>query len=170
MGQQFDFDKFRKRAYRKKKALAAFLKKFKRKEPAGLQKLIKQADAETWQEVACLDCAACCKRMTPTFTRTDIKRISAHFGMTSKQFYDKWLAHDDNGDVVNENQPCQFLGKDNKCSIYSIRPSDCAGFPHFVRKDFAHQAAEGVYTNNLHRCPATLIFVEKLEKAVATGL
>ena len=103
MGQQFDFDKFRRRAYRKKKGLTVFLKKLGRKEPAGLMKMIKQADAETWQEVACLDCAACCKRMTPTFNRTDIKRISAHFGMTTKEFYKKWLAHDDNGDVVNEN-------------------------------------------------------------------
>jgi hypothetical protein len=44
----------------------------------------------------------------------------------------------------------------------TIRPKDCSGFPHFVRTDFLDQVE--VYSENLHRCPATLAFVEKLEE------
>jgi Fe-S-cluster containining protein len=126
--------------------------------------LAKKIDAEVWQDIDCLTCANCCKTMTPTFTKADIKRISGFLKMTSKEFYDKWLEKDtDNGDIVNKKQPCQFLNKDNKCSIYEVRPADCSGFPHFKKKDILDYTH--VFNENLHRCPATLKWVEKMEKS-----
>lgn len=38
----------------------------------------------------------------------------------------------------------------------------------FVRNDFLDQVK--VYSENLHRCPATLSFVEKLEKELMSKL
>ena len=77
--------------------------------------------------------------MTPTFTKQDLKRISAHFNQTPEEFTKKWLVRDKNKDLVNKNQPCQFLNlKDNKCSIYAIRPVDCSGFPICQRKNGAN--------------------------------
>lgn len=159
-----------RRGRQRKKALDAFLKKLKRRNPRNIFALSKQADAEMWKEIDCLDCANCCKTMTPTFTRAEVKRIAAHLGMTFNQYWDKYLeVDDDNGDIVNKNQPCQHLRKDNKCSIYDIRPSDCSGFPHHVRRDFFYQVQEKTYQENIPRCPATLTFIEKLEKLVEEG-
>ena len=108
--------------------------------------------------------------MTPTYSKKDINRISKHLNMTYKEFYDKWLKKERNKDIVNKSTPCQFLGKDNKCGIYEIRPADCREFPHTTKRDFRYQASERIYTQNLKFCPATLVFVEKLQKAIEADL
>jgi Fe-S-cluster containining protein len=167
---KFDVDKYRRRAYRKKKVLSKFLQKVGKSTKPGILKVVAEVDKEMWNEVACLDCANCCKKMTPTYTRKDINRIATHFNMTYQQFFDKWLQIDENKDIVNVSKPCQFLGKDHKCSIYEIRPSDCAGFPHIIRNDFRYQAKEKTYANNLALCPATLVFVEKLKEKIEADL
>ena len=62
---------------------------------------------------------------------------------------------------MNVKQPCQFLNlADNKCSIYEVRPADCAGFPHHDKKkmtDYMH-----VYKQNVEYCPATYKWIEKI--------
>ena len=77
--------------------------------------------------------------MTPTFTKQDLKRISAHFNQTPEEFTKKWLVRDKNKDLVNKNQPCQFLNlKDNKCSIYAISGLWIARIPPFVKEKWSN--------------------------------
>ena len=125
-------------------------------------KALPQLHEEAFEQVDCLSCANCCKKMTPTFTTKDVKRISAHFEMTPKAFREKWLVLDKTGDWHNKIQPCQFLNlTDNKCSIYPIRPEDCAGFPHLTKKkaiDYIH-----IHKQNIQYCPATYKMVEKMK-------
>ncbi len=139
-----------------------FLKKLEKNPPRKLHRLAAQKNEEVWAETDCLACANCCKTMSPTFTLKDIKRIAEHLHMAPKAFKEKWLEKDDEGDWVNKKQPCQFLNlKDNKCSIYEVRPKDCAGFPHHTKKpmvDYMH-----VYKQNISFCPATYKFVEKIK-------
>jgi Fe-S-cluster containining protein len=170
MAKKVDVLRFKQRAYRKKKMLAGFMKKLGKVKPKGIQAIIKKANKEAFEEIDCLGCANCCKTMTPTYTHKDIRRISAHLGMTKEAFFDKWLEVRDDGDICNRFNPCQFLGKDNKCSIYAVRPDDCSGFPHHVKRDFYYQVEEGTYIENLHRCPATLRFVEKIHESIAADL
>ena len=101
--------------------------------------------------------------MTPTYRPADLKRISSHFKMTKKEFFDKWLMTDEkNGDIVNSDTPCQFLNlKTKKCKIYAIRPEDCSGFPHHLKKKFDDY--NNVYEQNLDKCPATLNFISRLK-------
>jgi hypothetical protein len=67
--------------------------------------------------------------------------------------------------MMNKKQPCQFLNlKDNKCSIYAIRPVDCATFPHHTKKDFTEWVH--VYKQNVEYCPATYKIVEKMMERV----
>jgi uncharacterized protein len=144
----------------------SFLTKLENNPPKGLHKLIDEVDRSVWAETDCLTCSNCCRVMTPTFTVSDIKRISSHFNMTPAEFKEKWLMYDKkDGDWQNKKQPCQFLNlKDNKCSIYEIRPIDCAGFPHLTKKrtvDYLH-----VHKQNIEYCPATFKMVEKLKEAV----
>jgi hypothetical protein len=138
-----------------------FLTKLEKDPPRGLDNLAVEMDKEVWAETDCLACANCCKTMTPTFTNTDIKRISAHLDMTEEAFRKKWLKKDRAGDWVNTRQPCQFLNlKDNKCSIYEVRPKDCSGFPHHTRRrmvDYMH-----VFKQNIEYCPATFRLIEKM--------
>src|SRR5580704_9723420 len=125
-----DLKKFRITAARKNKSLSAFLDKFDELVPEDLPELVAREDATVWRDINCMDCANCCKTMTPTYTKADVKRISAHLDMKPKEFMDKWLIKEEgSGDWINKTQPCQFLA-DNKCSIYEVRPADCAAFPH----------------------------------------
>lgn len=145
--------------------LRRFLSKLEKNPPRGLDTLAVAADIEMWAKTDCLQCANCCKTMSPTYTRTDIARISAHIGMTSDQFQKKYLRKDRQGDWINKTQPCQFLNlEDNKCSVYEVRPRDCAGFPHHTKKrmvDYMH-----VFKQNIEYCPATYRVVEILRKKI----
>src|SRR5688572_19035988 len=128
---------FKKKALNTRRSFRRFLTKLENDPPKGLSKLTENLEKEVWKEIDCLSCANCCKTMTPTFTKADLKRISAHFGQTVEEFQKKWLFKErkKDGDWMNKSQPCQFLNlKDNKCSIYEIRPADCAGFPHLSKK------------------------------------
>lgn len=142
-----------------------FLSKLEKNPPRGLDVMAVQADALVWTETDCLACANCCKTMTPTFTNQDVKRISAHLHMSVEDFRKKWLKKDRQGDWVNKQQPCQFLNlKDNKCSIYEVRPKDCSGFPHHTRRrmvDYIH-----VFKQNIEYCPATYRMVQRMMEKV----
>ena len=135
---------FKRKLPKQRSKFRRFLNKMEKAPAIGINKLTQIIDKEVWEETDCLTCANCCKKMTPTFTVKDLKRISAHFGETPEEFKKKWLKKDrSNGDWVNVTQPCQFLNlNDNKCSIYAIRPEDCSGFPHLAKKkfdDYAHE-------------------------------
>lgn len=155
---------FRQKAKRYQRSFRRFLTKLENKPIRGLEKLTAELEKDVWKETDCLSCANCCKTMTPTFTPADIKRISAHFGQTPDEFKAKWLRKErkKDGDWMNKVEPCQFLNlKDNKCSIYAIRPADCAGFPHLPKKMkyYAH-----VHKQNIEYCPATFKMVEKMKE------
>lgn len=160
-----DLKEFKKKGPKKKAKLVKFLQKLDDIVPVDMHKLVAEVEKTVWQDVECLKCANCCKVMTPTFTTKDITRISAHLGMTPKAFKEKWLEKDpDNGDWVNKKQPCQFLGKDNMCSIYEVRPADCAEFPHHNKKPF--DLYNDTFIQNLDYCPATFTLVNRLRKRV----
>jgi len=157
---------FKQKVRYQKKALRLFLSRLEKKPPPEIHKMLDRVDKEVWAEIDCLSCGNCCKKMTPTFTVKDIKRISSHFSMTPVAFKEKWLRYDKkDDDWQNKKQPCQFLNlADNKCSIYAIRPADCSGFPHLTKKkavDYIH-----VHKQNIQYCPATFKMVEKMKALV----
>ncbi len=50
--------------------------------------------------------------------------------MKESDFITTYLTWDDEGDYVVRSTPCPFLGSDNHCQIYDVRPSDCERFPY----------------------------------------
>lgn len=100
---------------------------------ADKNKVLQQLPAlheEAFEKINCLDCAACCKNYSPRFKTPDIKRISKHLKMKEGDFIETYLRLDEDGDYVVRSKPCPFLGSDNYCSIYEVRPSDCERFPY----------------------------------------
>lgn len=154
---------FKQKVRYHKKSLKSFLTKLGKNPPKGLNKIVVQIDKEVWTETNCLSCGNCCKQMTPTFSVKDIKRIAAHFNLTPDSFKDKWLQYDKkDNDWQNKKQPCQFLNlTDNMCSIYAIRPDDCAGFPHLTKTKAVDYVV--LHKQNLQYCPATYKMVEKMK-------
>ncbi len=163
---QVNLRSFKQKVSRNAKQFRSFLTKLEKKNPRGLDALTVKLSTEVWNEVDCLSCANCCKSMTPTFTKTDIKRISAHLEMTPAAFSEKWLKYDkQDKDWVNVLRPCQFLNlKTNMCSIYEVRPADCAGFPHLTKKKMTEYIH--VHKQNVEYCPATYKMVEKMKALI----
>ena len=159
--------KFEKAVAVHRSGLRRFLTKVEKDPPEELDELVEILDKDVWAETNCLACSNCCRKMTPTYTFQDMKRIAGYLGMTIKKFKEKWLYQTKKGEWMNVSNPCQFLNlNDNKCSIYAIRPDDCAGFPHLTKMpvaDYIH-----VHRQNVQFCPATFKMVEKL-RAYMTG-
>ena len=127
-------------------------------------KLLPDLHEEAFSKINCLECAACCKNYSPRFKTPDIKRISKHLGMRESLFIEKYLNVDDEGDFVVKSTPCPFLGSDNKCSVYDVRPSDCARFPYTDEDVIIRRKA--LTLKNASFCPATFYVLERLTEVV----
>jgi Fe-S-cluster containining protein len=72
------------------------------------------------------------------------------------------LKRDSDEDFVLKSSPCAFLGEDNFCSIYDVRPKACQEFPHTDRRR-QHQILD-LTRKNSEVCPAVFEIVDKLKK------
>jgi hypothetical protein len=116
--------------------------------------------AEASAQIDCLSCAACCKNYSPRFKTPDIKRISRYVGVKEGQFIDRYLRIDEDGDYVLKQKPCPFLGPDNRCSVYEVRPSDCSRFP-YTDEDVLLKRPN-LTLMNASFCPIVYTVLEKL--------
>ncbi len=119
-----------------------------------------QLHQEAFEKINCLECAACCKNYSPRFKTPDVKRISRHLGMKESVFIETYLRVDEEGDFVVKSTPCPFLGSDNACSIYDVRPSDCARFP-YTDEDVIIKR-QSLTLKNSTFCPITFYVLDKL--------
>lgn len=116
---------------------------------------------EAFAEVNCLECANCCRNYSPRFKTPDIRRISRHLGMKESVFIDTYLRLDEDGDYVVKSSPCPFLGSDNFCGIYDVRPSDCARYP-YTDEDVLLKRPQLTLKNSTV-CPAVYYVLEKID-------
>ena len=84
--------------------------------------------------------------------------------MKAADFEAQYLRIDEDGDKVFQTMPCPFLGSDNLCSIYEVRPKACREFPHTDRKKIYQ--INNLTLKNTVTCPAAYLFVEKLRKKI----
>ena len=141
-----------------------FFTKLKKRPPKNLDYVMQELHSAEFQRTDCLDCANCCKTTGPLFTNADVGRISKHFRQKPQQFIDQYLRIDEDQDYVLQQVPCSFLGADNYCSIYDVRPKACREFPHTDRKKF--QQISNLTMKNVAICPAAYNIVEEMKKAI----
>ena len=121
---------------------------------------MQEAHEEVFNEVDCLKCANCCKTTGPLWTSKDIDRVSKSFRMKAVDFESRYLKMDEDGDMVLQKTPCAFLGSDNFCSIYDIRPKACREYPHTNRRKQI-QILNLTHTN-AGICPAVVRILDKV--------
>ncbi len=149
-------------AAQRKKENVAFFKKLKRKPPKDLDQVTLELHHEAFETIDCLTCANCCKTTGPLFTQTDINRISKYFKMKPSSFIDTYLRVDEDRDYVLQTTPCSFLGEDNYCSIYEVRPKACSEYPHTDRRKI--QQIASITIANTAICPAAFQIVERMKE------
>ena len=140
----------------------SFFKRLKKRPPKKLDEIAKAIHEEVFAQTNCLDCANCCKTTGPLFERKDITRIAKYLRLKPAQFERQYLRVDEDNDWVLQQVPCAFLGQDNACSIYDVRPKACREFPHTDRPKI-YQIAQQTQ-KNVAICPAAFSIVEKMKE------
>jgi hypothetical protein len=141
-----------------------FFAKLRKKPPKDLDFTMQELHTAEFERTDCLTCANCCKTTGPLFTNADIERISRHFRLKPQKFIDSYLQIDEDNDFVLQQVPCAFLGEDNYCSIYDVRPKACREFPHTDRKKF--QQISNLTLKNVAICPAAFNIVEEMKRRI----
>ena len=141
-----------------------FFAKLRKRPPKHLDLQMQELHEEEFKRTDCLTCANCCKTTGPLFTNKDIERIAKHFRQKPAQFIETYLRVDEDNDHVLQQVPCTFLGADNYCSIYEVRPKACREYPHTDRKDF-HKISN-ITLNNTAICPAAFNIVDEMKRRI----
>lgn len=136
----------------------------KKKDNKTVDDLIHDAHEKAFECVDCLQCGNCCKTTGPLFTQKDIERIAKHLRMKPGDFTQQYLRIDEDRDHVLKEVPCAFLGADNYCSIYDVRPKACREYPHTDRTKQKQILNLNLKNNEI--CPAVQEVFKEIRSAV----
>ena len=137
------------------------LNKLKQINSSKLDSLFGSLHEDFFCDFDCLSCANCCKYLGPRLSTNDIDKISHFLRIRSSDFIEKYLRIDEDGDYVFKNMPCPFLGKENYCLVYEVRPKACKEYPHTDRKNI--RGILEICYKNIEFCPAVEFFFRNLE-------
>jgi len=157
-----DLDQYKEQSKLKHKENKRFFKRLKKVKPKVLDNLILPLHEEVFECMDCLKCANCCTTTGPLFTDKDIIRIAKYLRIKPSKFTEKYLRIDEDRDYVLQSVPCRFLGEDNYCNIYEVRPKACREFPHTDR--IKQYQLLKITQKNVEVCPAVFEIIEKLKK------
>jgi uncharacterized protein len=125
-----------------------------------LNGIVQHATEAVWAHIDCRTCANCCKTRHPVFSRAEVQRIADYVGITAAELRARYLEVDqDSAKYVTRELPCPFL-QDNLCSIYEVRPSVCAGYPH-LHRNFRNRLWQTI--DNAETCPIVFNVLERLK-------
>ena len=81
--------------------------------------------------------------------------------MTAAELRARYLETDqESAKYITRELPCPFL-KDNLCTIYDVRPSVCAGYPH-LHRNFRNRLWQTI--DNAETCPIVFNVLERLKR------
>ena len=141
-----------------------FFNKLKKRAPKNLDNWVEEIHDDVFEKTDCLSCANCCKTTGPLFLKQDIARISKVIGLKPAQFEKKYLRIDEDNDWVLQKVPCSFLGADDACTIYDVRPNSCQEFPHTNQKNI--YKITDLTIKNTSICPAAFDVVERMKASI----
>jgi Fe-S-cluster containining protein len=138
----------------------AFLRSLKMKNERAVDRAARRLHDEAFSIIDCTRCANCCKTVSPLFINEDVHRIAQHLKMSEADFQATYLRADEDGELCLKSLPCSFLAEDGRCTIYEVRPKDCAEYPHTQKNEFATRTRG--HAQNTLTCPAVYWIVERL--------
>ena len=147
-----------------RKEHAALVKRLSATNSRKLDERVHAHHEAVFEKINCLDCANCCRTLGPRVTDADVQRIAASLRIKPSVFVEKYLVVDEDHDYVFRSMPCPFLGSDNYCSIYDVRPRACREYPHTDRPRVYQVMA--LTLKNSAICPAVFEILERLKGEV----
>jgi Fe-S-cluster containining protein len=159
---QFKADELKVDAERASKSTRKWIASFNKKDANKLDGLAHDLHNSVFETIDCLQCANCCKTISPTLYDKDIERLAKATKMKPSEFIDKYLQIDEENDYVFRQTPCPFLDSDNYCAVYENRPKACREYPHTNRPRF-HQILN-LTLKNTYVCPAAHRVMEGIKQ------
>lgn len=141
---------------------ARFFKQLRKIKPAELDKRFTDLHEKYSGQIDCLQCANCCRGTGPLLRERDIVRLARILGMKSKDFSEKYLKMDEEGDMIFQELPCPFLNAENYCIVYEDRPRACREYPHLDRHNIRKYLKPTL--ENYRICPIVYKAIEELKK------
>jgi len=82
----------------------------------------------------CTQCGHCCTNHGEYsyvyLAEADVVAIAGHLGLARRSFLERHCAQDEGYTILRMDAPaCPFLGDDQRCKIYAVRPRQCATWP-----------------------------------------
>ncbi len=140
-----------------------FTQRLKRHKGRSLDRFAGEVHTKVFKNISCIECAGCCSTIPPMINKTDIERISSYLNISTTNFEQKYLTIDEDGDTVMNATPCPFLGEDNLCDIYEVRPKACRAYPH---TDVNFSSNLSLHAINALYCPAVFHILENMKKNI----
>ncbi|HNW50167.1 MAG TPA: YkgJ family cysteine cluster protein [Prolixibacteraceae bacterium] len=147
---------------RDSKANATLLQSLKKKKGPPVDNLFHSLHEEAFCQFNCLECANCCRSISPIVTEKDIDRLSKHFRIKPVQFIEQYLHIDEDHDYIFNETPCPFLLSDNYCMVYESRPKACREYPHTDRRKM--QQILKLTLKNCEICPVVYEIWEEIKR------
>jgi Fe-S-cluster containining protein len=143
-----------------------FLKVYCNLEPDEIDERTFELTRRVWAGIDCKSCANCCRELQPTFDDADVDRVAGRLGMDRQTFIATYLETTESGSDKpwhTRTTPCPFL-KDNLCSIYEDRPSDCSGYPYLYAPNLVGRMWGMI--DRTFTCPIVYEVMEALKRSV----
>lgn len=143
-------------------AVQKLFKRLKKRRPKDLDATFQELHNEAFEFFDCLECANCCRSLSPIITEKDIDKLGKHFRMKSGAFIKNYLHIDEDSDYVFNDSPCPFILGDNYCMSYESRPKACKEYPHTDRTRI--DKIFNITLKNRETCPVVYIITEEILK------
>jgi Fe-S-cluster containining protein len=126
-----------------------------------IDRIVHRLYHEISQDIDCTQCGNCCRELKPLLTRSELRLLSDFINVPPKKFLEDYTEFDDTEKKLRlKGTPCSFL-KDNKCTVYECRPSDCRSFPHLHKREFTTRLINVLQSYSI--CPIVFNVYEQLK-------
>lgn len=127
----------------------------------------------------CEECGKCCHQKLITVRPEEVDSLSSAAGIPLGKFMSEYVGMAKDGRIMLlKTDPCAFLGKDKKCTVWENRPEVCRQFPYMVSTFMSRVYLSIVNETDIlalidymdNSWPCTRIIKENIEAEVAEAV
>ena len=138
-----------------------FLAYIQQSEGAALDRLVQPIYERVQAAVDCTHCGNCCKTLVINITPDEVTGLATYLGQPEASVREAWIEESLQGNCYMNAIPCHFL-KDQKCSIYEQRFTECRDFPHLHKPGFRERLLGTL--GHYGRCPIIYNVIEAVKE------